>query len=800
MHINTEFQQELEESGYIHRPLPLHEEVSLEQREKEKKVTARKTVWSGDGKGCCGDPVSMERGTVETVRLEAETVLAMEAPLMCRCWPEGMPQDGDCAYYGHIHAAFPVKETDWTSFHRVRALIRPECDGARTVSLSMYLENDGERKVPDRYRRQGFHMMNLKNHQWNDCIWEFPSLPRDCVSGFGFRYRINGRDTASGETAAFFVKEIWLEAVEHPGKESGWLPERNTVCYSTCGYETGAVKRAVLAEEAETFIIEDRSGRICLKKSLEHVVWKEDAFRIADFSELTQEGEYRIRAGNVTGDWFPVRDGVLNEVTWKGINFLFCERCGYPVPGKHGLCHMDVYAEHNGVKLPYCGGWHDAGDMSQQTVQTAETVESLLELAAERRGNTLLYQRLMEEALWGLEFIFRTRFGDGYRASSIGLIRWTDGKIGNDDDAANVRVHNHALENFICAGVFALAAECLRDYDGELAWRCAKAAEEDFGFALERCRTHGMELPVPWEHTYSSSAALFYGEIVTAAVRIWKVTGKEVYETAAAEYGRKLLDCQEKESSETGLRGFFYRDETHRDIVHYNHQAREHVPVTALVLLCRLLDSHSDKMLWEEGIRLYGEYVRDLMACASPYEMLPAGLYSETAEDQELFRLLHLQTDYETEKENHTLQVRAGMSVPTGTGGKSGYGVRQFPVWFSFRGNTAVMLSAAKGAAAAGGYLNDAFLMEAAASQTDWLFGKNPFGRSLMYGVGTGYQQLFSTFPGICVGQLPVGIETDGNSDVPYWPGGNQSTYKEVWVTSVAKLFAIIAEIYKNHT
>lgn len=90
--------------------------------------------------------------------------------------------------------------------------------------------------------------------------------------------------------------------------------------------------------------------------------------------------------------------------------------------------------------------------------------------------------------------------------------------------------------------------------------------------------------------------------------------------------------------------------------------------------------------------------------------------------------------------------------------------------------------------------------MEAAASQTDWLFGKNPFGRSLMYGVGTGYQQLFSTFPGICVGQLPVGIETDGNSDVPYWPGGNQSTYKEVWVTSVAKLFAIIAEIYKNHT
>ena len=784
------------ESGYIHRPLPLHEEVSLEQTEREKKVTARRAVWSGDGEGCCGNPVSMERGTVETVRIEAENMLAMEAPLLCPCWPEGMPQDGDCSYYGHIHAAFPVREADWTSFHRVRALIRPECDGSRTVSLSMYLENDGERKVPDRYRRQGFHMMNLNNHQWNDCIWEFPSLPRDCVSGFGFRYRINGRDTASGENAVFYVKEIWLEAVENPGKESGWLPESNQFCYSTCGYEPDASKKAVLAAgtETDTFTIEDRKGQICLEKRLENVAWRGENFQIADFSELTQEGEYRICAGGTPGDWFPIRDGVLEDVTWKGINFLFCERCGYPVPGKHGLCHMDTYAEHKGLKLPYCGGWHDAGDMSQQTVQTAETVESLLELAAERRESTLLCQRLMEEALWGLEFIFRTRFGDGYRATSLGLIRWTDGKIGNDDDASNVRVHNHALENFICAGVFALAAECLGDYDRELAWRCAGAAEEDFRFAQERYQTHGMELPLPWEHTYSSSAALYYGEIVTAAARIWKVTEKEEYAEAAAEYGRKLLDCQEKDSSKTGMRGFFYRDETHQDIIHYNHQAREHVPATALVLLCRVLENHPDKILWEEGIRLYGKYLKDLLGHASPYEMLPAGLYSETAEDPDIFRLLHLQADYEKEKDNHTLQVKSGTRV------KPGYGVRQFPVWFSFRGNTAVMLSAAKGAAAVGGYQKDTFLMKAAASQIDWLFGKNPFGRSLMYGAGRGYQQLFSTFPGTCVGQLPVGIETDGNSDVPYWPGGNQSTYKEVWVTSVAKLFGIIAEIYKNQT
>lgn len=35
MQVNTEFQQELMESGYIHRPLPLHEEASGTDGEKK---------------------------------------------------------------------------------------------------------------------------------------------------------------------------------------------------------------------------------------------------------------------------------------------------------------------------------------------------------------------------------------------------------------------------------------------------------------------------------------------------------------------------------------------------------------------------------------------------------------------------------------------------------------------------------------------------------------------------------------------------------------------------------------------
>lgn len=103
--------------------------------------------------------------------------------------------------------------------------------------------------------------------------------------------------------------------------------------------------------------------------------------------------------------------------------------------------------------------------MSQQTLQTGEISYSLLAMAkrAKEKGNKELYNRLMEEALWGLDYVMRTRLGDGYRAQTWGTNLWTDGIVGTIDDAGRreVLVHNGALENFLLAGI-----ECLCLYDG----------------------------------------------------------------------------------------------------------------------------------------------------------------------------------------------------------------------------------------------------------------------------------------------------------------------------------------------
>ena len=81
---------------------------------------------------------------------------------------------------------------------------------------------------------------------------------------------------------------------------------------------------------------------------------------------------------------------------------------GIPVPGKHAACHTDLFSRHDGKSIAYSGGWHDAGDLSQQTLQTGDVTFSLLETYNRlKTRNTPLAARLekwklihTEKPLW----------------------------------------------------------------------------------------------------------------------------------------------------------------------------------------------------------------------------------------------------------------------------------------------------------------------------------------------------------------------------------------------------------------
>jgi hypothetical protein len=170
-------------------------------------------------------------------------------------------------------------------------------------------------------------------------------------------------------------------------------------------------------------------------------------FQVMDFSEVRDPGTYFVRAGGRSTRPFPIGDDVWKPSLWKAINFFYAERCGYAVPGVHDVCHRDWMLKHGDKQLVVNGGWHDAGDLSQSLSNTAEAAYAMFSLAERMQAaheDPELLNRLLEEAKWGLDWLLKVTFHDGFRPGFSQMDRWTDGVIGNVDDVSAQASNNPA--------------------------------------------------------------------------------------------------------------------------------------------------------------------------------------------------------------------------------------------------------------------------------------------------------------------------------------------------------------------
>ncbi len=780
-------------TGYVHSPLPLDETKAFETFGLKKKVLESVMLcdmedfskWSHKGIGKIGLTGERSKSGKHSLRLEAPA-----HPEKMLGWGLGR---GTCM------ASFEIGGANWEDYNRLKFYIYPTCEGARSIYLNLYVENDGKIKVPDKYGREGYHEVNLKNGQWNECFVEMSGLARDKVTRISFAIEVFGRERAMGDSLRFDVDAVELQKVENPETVKGWMPAQNRILFSTTGYTLESTKTAIVNVEKH-----DGSFRLVDAKTQAVVytgaVRKEKTglgeFETVDFSGFKTPGQYVLRVGEVTTLPFYIHQDVWDDSAWRMVNFLFCERCGYPVPGKHGACHSDLHATHDGHIIPMNGGWHDAADMSQQTLQTGEISYSLLQMAerAREKGNRDLYNRLTEEALWGIDYVMKTRLGDGYRVHAWGTNLWTDGKIGTDDDAdrRELRVHNGALENFLLAGIEAYTSMVL-EKDAALKSNLKKIAKEDFDFALKRFNELGFAKEIvrtDWGHAGMASESQYHANISWAASMLYKLTGEQQYADEAVKAIRYTLQCQRTEplKDKNKTCGFFYRDLAKKSIVHYTHQSRDYAYMEALAALCETQPRHAEYDRWIRSMKLYGDYLKNIMQYVHPYGMVPSGIYhKDEVKDSVNFYAVQVgirsgaEKDYKEQLEN---AVRLD---------KEHY-LRIFPVWFSFKGNIAVHLSTGKAAAICARTLKDKQLKDIAEQQLFWVVGKNPFGQSMIYGEGSNYPQLYTALPGETVGEIPVGMQSYFNEDTPYWPQFNTATYKEVWGASAARWLMLVSE------
>lgn len=797
--LDPQLEQQLLAGGLIHQPLPIDTARSFEARGWSKKVTQSLPIeihsdlkeWTHTGVGTMSFSKEQSLRGTGSIKLQFPTSTGKRAT--------GSPDDPDYATYGNSGVTLHLGGKNLEAYNRIIFSIYPDCEGMRVVNMNLTFNNSQDVPAKAGYNPPtGSHLINLVNRQWNHCFLEIDEYQRDKVMSISFSTALKGRDRTTGDSAIYYFDNLQLQTIENPEKLSGWMPMAGRIIYSTTGYVTGHPKTAIIkADEQQNkqpFFLLTPTGETVYNGEMQIQTTSLGTFGVLDFSDFNHIGEYCLKVEDSTTPTFRIAHSRLWEDSqWKVLNFLFCQRCGYAVPGKHGACHIDLMSHHNGRSISYAGGWHDAGDLSQQTLQTGDVTFALLESYNALKGkNPALAARLREEAEWGLDFMLKNRYGDGYRASSMGLLIWQDGVFESMDDIHTVRVQNLAFDNFLHAGYEAYAALSLNN-DPRLQEHLRKVAEEDFCFALEKFKKDGFDKFIqPYEHSYNTSQSQYMATIAWSAAQLYKLTGKKMYADLATEHIRFVLDCQRTEPlrDKAGTRGFFYRDLKKQSIVHYIHQSREQVYMQALTLLCEVLPEHTDRPRWESSIRLYGDYLKGLMKYTAPYGMIPSGVYhKEEYRDSTGFYALHLFPPHNA-PELYTEQVKRGVKID-----KDHY-VKRFPVWFNiFNGNTAIHLSTGKAAALCGNYLNDPELLNIAQEQLYWTVGKNPFGQSLIYGEGHNYPQLNSFSSGEITGEMPVGIRTLGNDDIPYFPQTNNACYKEVWVTSAGKWLSLIAEL-----
>jgi hypothetical protein len=689
--------------------------------------------------------------------------------------------------WGNAGVRCIFENEDWSKFNRISIWIYPDNSGAYQNWLELRLFNEGLEKLPALFGQEGENTVNLLNHEWNHVVWEIGNVARDKISKLEISSIMSGNEPETTDTLAFYINDLELEKVE-PDYIEGWSVWPGRISFSHTGYQSGSTKSAIANDlkTSEFRIVDEKSGQTVLKKPIQTVTSHLGTFQLLDFSEIQQSGSYFIEAGKTVTQPFRIDPDIWEQTIWKALNFFYVERCGIPIPGVHGTCHRDWTCVHGDKSLVINGGWHDAGDFTQGLRNTGEAVYAMFSLAEQmhKKGDDpKLYERLLEEAQWGLDWILKTSFGDGFRNEGSVNSRRTNGIIGDFDDVTSI-AKNAPKSNFIASSAEAIAYRVLKERDPRLANYSLKMAEADWQFAVEKLVLD--EEPVSnavWSVSFDSGNILH--EVasagILASVELWHATGDSRYASKAVELAKIIIESQQRKLPELDIpiTGFFFTSPAKKNILHYCHNGREQEPIAALTQLCEAFPDHPDWMKWYSAVALHSQYLKTIAKYTEPYGVLPSSIYTDKD---------YLQVP-ESRQESFRLQVLNG--IPLG----KGYYLRIFPVWMDYRGHFGTILPQAQALNYAARLRGDPESAKLALHQLEWIVGRNPFSQSAMYGEGYDFPPLYTPSSGDIAGALPVGIQTYAERDIPYWPVQSTWTYKEVWVHPVSQWIGLMRDI-----
>jgi hypothetical protein len=409
------------------------------------------------------------------------------------------------------------------------------------------------------------------------------------------------------------------------------------------------------------------------------------------------------------------------------------QRCGHSDRREHPICHLDdARRRDTGIHVDVTGGWHDAGDLRKWVDATLMNLFGLTALARRLSTNPdafpLRMEELLDEARYGNAFFLKMQDPDGLVWADVGGgVRgdnsdnhWTDNQNGTADDRfINVEKRPAIQAMFVAAQ--AIMYQLFSKSDAPYAARCLSAALRCWKASARQAIANTTDLA--WR--------------TLAAAQLCSATSADELQQDVIALASQLEDLQVKNPAGGGatVRGFFpmwtRNQQPLRDAVH------SAIPPVALLEAARSIATHdpANAKKWRRAVRLYLDEYAIPMATVSAYGVVPFGLFLDTppeARDAERYRALSGRYSY-----------RFFMPVKT----KAGYA-----------GLSSHLLSHALLFAAAEREFGDSRYRDAAYAHLEWIFGANPFGASLVTGIGIHQPPAFSPFVGLIPGGIMNGV------------------------------------------
>ncbi len=233
------------------------------------------------------------------------------------------------------------------------------------------------------------------------------------------------------------------------------------------GYERLGPKQAILGGQASA----DQQAE--LRRANDHALilqlpltacgpvaqWHTGEYATIDFTSFEGEGEYYLQVGATRSHTFSVTEGLLMQQTFSDLLHYFkSQRCS----GRFDKADHSANIVGSDKKVDVHGGWYDAsGDVSKylshlsyanflNPQQTPMVVWNML-AAFDMSPNLPIYTqtRLLDEALYGCEFLKRLQASDGYFYMTV-FDKWSK-DITQRDVCAYETQDGHKFDNYQAA-------------------------------------------------------------------------------------------------------------------------------------------------------------------------------------------------------------------------------------------------------------------------------------------------------------------------------------------------------------